>query len=397
MRRTSPTTTRLAPVLVLVLPLACGTDSTGPVHGPCEGPTDDAAGLCLRLVADGLDWPLQTAFAPDGDDRIFLADQRGRIHIIEDLALRDEPFLDITDRVTVAPEQGLVGMTFDPDYAANGYVYVYYTDDSGDMQLDRYTVSDADPDRAEPDSREPILTIPHTEGQHNGGWIGFDPDGYLWITSGDGVVSTTAQDLTDLRGAILRIDVHGGDPYAIPPDNPFVDDPDARDEILYWGLRNPWRVEIDAEAGWVYIADVGGSQREELNIVPLGEYGLNFGWPIVEGSECRTDPDCDTSEFTPPVLDYTHEQGRCAIIGGYVYRGTALPSLSGRYVYGDHCGLLGSLHWEDGEVADPTEYDFGDTGLFNSWGVGPDGELYLLFHDGDVYRLEPVEETTSEG
>jgi glucose/arabinose dehydrogenase len=282
-------------------------------------------------------------------------------------------------------------MACHPEYAANGLFFVNYTDVEGDTRVVRYSVS-ADPNAADPASGVPILHVEQPFGNHNGGHILFGPDGMLYIALGDGGSGGDpqghGQDTGTLLGTILRIDVDG-DPYVIPPDNPFVDDPAGRDEIWGFGLRNPWRVSFDEPSETFYVADVGQNRWEEINAVPAAEPGLNYGWNIMEGEECFEAETCDESGLVLPVLTYRTGPEGCAVIGGDVYRGSRIPDIVGHYFYSDWCqGWLRSFRLEDGEAQDQREWDVGDLGRILSLGTDAEGELYLLSStDGTVYRL----------
>jgi glucose/arabinose dehydrogenase len=246
---------------------------------------------------------------------------------------------------------------------------------------------------ADPESAEQVVFVDQPFPNHNGGQVVFGPDGYLYIGLGDGGSqgdpNNNGQDLSTLLGSILRIDVdnaEGDKPYAIPDDNPFVDDPNAAPEVWDFGLRNPWRFSFDRETGELYIADVGGGTYEEINFEPAGEGGVNYGWVIMEGTECYQEAGCDTDGLTLPVAEYTHEFG-CSVTGGYVYRGDDQESLIGLYFFADYCsGLLWALgRNEAGEwiMSEPVE-----TGLaISSFGEDRNGEIYVTDLNGGVYRL----------
>lgn len=352
----------------------------------------------LELVYDGFRQPTVLT-APAGDDRLFVAQRVGVIRILdESREMLDPAFLDITDRVLAnGIEQGLLGLTFHPDYENNGRFFVYYTDQGGRRQLSEFTVSSSDPDRALQDSEKVIFEFEQppdaTDIRHYGGNLHFGPEGYLWVSLGDGADSRAqGQDPNTVFGTISRIDVDGGDPYAIPPDNPFVDGGGAP-EVWAYGLRNPWRFAIDAVDGMIYIADVGHADQEEVNVVPLGEGGFNFGWSDVEGTRCFHVVDCDLSNYTSPAVTYTHEEG-LSITGGFVYRGDEIPELAGTYFYSDWVGeWIRSFEFVDGEVTeekDWTEELGGPVGQPNSYGLDGHGELYLVTHGGQVYKFTAV-------
>ena len=280
-----------------------------------------------------------------------------------------EPFLDLTGQVSGSSEQGLLGLAFAPDFAESGHFFVNYTDENGDTVIARYRVSADDPDRADPSSRSVILEVDQPAANHNGGMLAFGPDGYLYVGMGDGGGARdqykNGQNPQTLLGKMLRLDVAsaGAQAYAVPPDNPWVasdwNGQDVRDEIWALGLRNPWRFSFDRETGDLWIGDVGQGDREEIDYVSAGSRGgINFGWPIMEGTACLDGDTCDQAGLTPPVTDYTHE-GNCSVTGGYVYRGGQIPAWNGLYFYGDYCSgkiwtLAADGHggWTNAEVAD---------------------------------------------
>lgn len=371
---------------------ACGGGDGGGNGTPL--PSDTLPPLALRLVASGLGNPVFLS-APAGDTRLFIVEQAGRIRIVKAGALLPTPFLDIGSKIGSGGERGLLSLAFDPQYASNGYVYVYFTDVNGDIAIERFSVASTNPDQAEPASALRILSIPHpVYSNHNGGLLAFGPDAYLYIGTGDGGgggdPDGNAQNPGKLLGKLLRLDVRGAtadQPYAIPPGNPFLGQPGRRPEIWAYGLRNPWRYAFDA--GKLYIADVGQSQREEVNVVASNQAGLNFGWNIMEGSRCYQDASCNTAGLTPPVIDYDHSQG-CSITGGYVYRGSAIPELQGRYFYSDYCaGWLKSFSYENAQASEPVSWPVANVGPILSFGVDGQQELYLLSSaGGKVYRIE---------
>jgi glucose/arabinose dehydrogenase len=363
----------------------------------------------LELVASGLDRPLFVT-SPPGDARLFIVEQWGRIWIVENGTRLTTPFLDISgsglDRVrTVNNEQGLLGLAFHPNYAQNGRFFVNYSarSPSGATVIAEYTAS-GDGSLANTEEKR-ILIVDQDFGNHNGGMIDFGPDGYLWIGMGDGGSGNDpedrAQDNTYMLGAMLRIDVDGGDPYAIPADNPYADSADGagdpRPEIWADGLRNPWRWSFDLEGGLVYIADVGQSAREYIHAEPITAAGLNYGWPVMEGTRCNTQrPDmsvaCNQPHFLLPIHAYSHPGpgGGCrSITGGYVYRGTCMPDLDGWYFFAEYCtGQVWRLRYdgEDVDVVEVTQQFSGATSI-TSFGVDATGEMYVISRPGNVHRI----------
>ena len=318
--------------------------------------------VMLAQVASGIGNITDIQNAGDGSGRLFFVRQTGQIMVWKNNVVLPTAFLDISSLIVAGGEQGLLGLAFHPDYRRNGLFYVNYTRNTdGATVVARYARSAADPDTANPLAEKILMTIPQPFANHNGGALRFGPDGYLYIATGDGGSSNdpenNAQNLANLLGKILRIDVNaatGQLPYDIPPDNPFVgsSQPEVRTEIWAYGLRNPWRFSFDRVAGDLFIGDVGQNAREEIDFVRAGNAGgMNFGWRVMEGTQCTNlpgDPPCDPSGYTPPVIDYDHDQG-CSVTGGYLYRGSAVPELkatslpapgqlfSGVYVYGDFC------------------------------------------------------------
>ena len=339
-------------------------------------------------VADGLELPV-FAIAPADDPRLFIVEQGGRIRILADGAILPDPFLDIASLVSTGSEQGLLSLAFHPLYAENGRFFVNYTDSEGDTRIAAYTVS-ADPNRADPDSGTIILTIDQPYANHNGGWLGFGPDGLLHIGMGDGGGrgdrGNRAQDPNVLLGKLLRIDVDAGEPYAIPADNPFAEGGGAP-EIYMLGLRNPWRIAFDGDL--IYIADVGQNAFEEINVLPRTEVGANLGWRIAEGPACYNPAtDCDMAGLVPPIHSYAHADGGCSITGGYVYRGRAIHELTGQYFFADYCeGFVRTLAYPSGEVIDWTE-QLGNLGNISSFGQDSANELYIMTLEGSLYRLD---------
>ena len=360
------------------------TGTTTPIFAPSFPDPD----LCTWIpVASGLNIPV--GFAHAGDDRLFILERSGRIRIFQAGVLKPEPHLDITDRVRGGGEQGLLGLAFHPQYSSNGYFYVNYTDQDGNTHISQFTVRSDHPDLANPDSEKQILFIAQPFPNHNGGALVFGPDGYLYIGLGDGGSGGdplgNGQSLDTLLGKILRIDINGGDPYAIPADNPFADG-GGRAEIWAYGLRNPWRFAFDRLTGDLYIGDVGQNQYEEIDFQPaLSQGGENYGWNILEGSACYASNQCQTAGMTPPVFTYAHEMGGCSVTGGVVYRGVAMPEWQGVYLFGDYCsgsvaGLLPAANWQQAWL-------FSGLGNISSFGEDAAGEVYLADLSGAIYQF----------
>jgi glucose/arabinose dehydrogenase len=344
-------------------------------------------------VVDGLAKPDGIANAGDGSGRLFVLEQPGTVRIIKGGLLLTDPFLDIRDRAgSQGSEQGLLGIVFDPGYQQNGFFYVNYTDKSGNTVIARFKVS-SNPDQADAASEVHILDVQQPYPNHNGGQLAFGPDGYLYIGLGDGGSQGdphgNGQSIQTLLGKLLRIDVHKGSPYAIPPDNPFVKG-GGRPEIWAYGLRNPWRFFFDPLTNGLYIADVGQDTWEEIDYVPPNYQGptLNFGWNCREG--LHPYKDClppSGSTFTDPVWEYDHSQGSCAIIGGPVYHGKELPGMDGVYLFGDYCsGLIWGLTQTNGQNWNANLL-FQTNFLITSFGLDEAGEVYVADQHGGIYRL----------
>jgi glucose/arabinose dehydrogenase len=337
--------------------------------------------------------------APPGDtNRIFVVQQTGAIRVVRRDTLLPTAFLNVSGLIGYdGGERGLLSMAFHPGYATNGFLYIDYTAPNGALTIARYHVS-ADPNVADPTSGQILLTVPHsTYANHNGGLVTFGPDGYLYIGTGDGGGGgdplRSGQDSTKLLGKILRIDVDGAFPYAIPPINPFAGRAPAAPEVWAYGLRNPWRFSFDRMTHDLYIADVGQNAWEEIDFAPAGDPGgHNYGWNTMEGLHCyNPSSGCATSGLVLPVHEYGHGPG-CSITGGYVYRGTRHPALSGRYFFAELCaGWVRSLRMQGGVATDIVDHstDFGLVPGVTSFGEDGRGELYITRDIGEVYRIAP--------
>lgn len=362
----------------------------------------DPGRIQFTPVASGLVQPLDIFNAGDGSGRIFIVERAGLIRILKNGSLLATPFLDMRSIVdSSSGERGLLSLVFHPQYTTNGYFYTLHTNASGSIVLSRFTASPVNSDQANFNSRVELLVIPHpTYANHNGGTLAFGPDHYLYWSTGDGGGTgdpfNNAQNLTSLLGKILRLDVDSASPYAIPPSNPFVNNPDpsVRKEIWAYGLRNPWRFSFDRLTHDMYIGDVGQSTREEIDFQPAGSPGgQNYGWDVMEGSICYNATTCNTANKVLPVAEYAHPTG-CSVTGGYVYRGASYPSLYGHYLYADFCtGLLFDLHplqgggWANTQLLDTT---YG----ISTFGEDENGELYLAdYNQGTIYKIA-YDETT---
>ena len=342
-------------------------------------PVAQLANLQLSIVdvAD-LQHPLAFAWRP-GDDGAYIADQGGLVHRLG-IDGNVETVLDITARVTKyenGSERGLLGLAFGPD----GRMYLDFTD----QQSDTHVVSMAmDGNTPDPATEWEILFIDQPGFGHKAGTLAFDAAGNLYIASGDGAGSSgrDAQDPSKLLGAILRVKPNAEGPgYTIPADNPFANDPVVRPEKWVFGLRNPWRFSIDDDTGDMWLGDVGNDDVEEIDRIPAGTSGLNFGWYWYEGSTRRRGGAPD--DLVPPVFEYTHQTGVSAI-GGHVYRGTAIPALRGAYVFGDLTGIMWAFGGDGVQVL-PLRFE-----SLVAFGEAPDGELWLAGHFGRIARLAPA-------
>lgn len=372
-----------------------GTVTVGRVTTPPPPPsppppppvTDQSDKLTLTKIGD-FSVATDVTAPPSDPERVFVVEQRGVVDVLQQGRLLAEPFLDLSHVIIADGEKGLLSLAFAPDYAASGRFYVFYNDVLGAIRVVEYRRSEADANRADPATARDVLRIPKVGASHNGGDLQFGPDGYLYVSVGDGQTAGLAQRRDSLFGSILRIDPRGGEPYAVPATNPYVGQPDARPEVLFYGLRNPWRFWIDAPTGQIAIADVGADYMEEVNLVPAGAVGLNFGWPCWEGTR-RFDTELDCGDTVGPVYEYAHSDEACSVIGGVVVRDPRLPELTGLYLLGDLCGpTFRALRFEGGTVVSS-----GDLGLGVRLPVafGTDGldRVYVTSAEGGIYRIDP--------
>ncbi len=402
----------LAPALGALAALALQGCGGGGGDGPSDTPETPTTGFVVdcvageRPVAD-TDVFLERAFpnlsfnspvallqAPGDESRWFVVEKGGRVLVFdnaEDASLT-QTFIDIGDRVNAGfSESGLLGMAFHPDFKNNRRVIMSYTRSGSPLvsYISRFSSADGGAS-LDPGSEQVLLTVAQPYSNHNGGQVAFGPDGYLYIGLGDGGSGGdpdgNGQDVNTLLGAMLRIDVDSGTPYAIPNDNPFAQG-GGRAEIYAWGLRNPWRWSFDRDTGDLWLGDVGQNQWEEVDRVGLGG---NYGWNIREGAHCYGGGSCSTVGLIDPVAEYSHSEG-CSVTGGYVYRGTSIPGLNGVYVYGDFCsGRIWGLV-EDAQAGLVPELLVDSDFSISAFGQGQDGELYVLHFaaDGAIYRLVP--------
>ena len=363
--------------------------------------------LSLEEFASGLSQPVGIMHAGDASGRVFILEQSGLIKVVKNGFVNATPFLDLTGVIDNASnEQGLLGLAFHPDYVNNGYFYVNYTRDPGPVDdlttIGRYQVSAENPDVADTTETK-ILEIPQDAGNHNGGDIHFGPDGYLYIGMGDGGGSNDqyghAQDILNLKGKMLRIDVNGSpvaadvlcgqvQNYGIPASNPFAD-VDGCDEIWSYGLRNPWRFSFDRQTGEIYIGDVGQNTWEEINLEPAATGGRNYGWSCREGQhDFANGNDCTGVSPTDPIIEYSHGP-HCSVTGGYVYRGPS-SRFNGYYFYGDYCSDVVWLASEDESGWTSSEWPLAASTLnsVSSFGEDEDGNLYIADrNNGKVYLV----------
>lgn len=392
----------LAFVLMLLMVACDGSSQAAPTPTSPPGETPPASPapgfdpattkLQLEKAASGFSKPLYLVEPPDGSGRLFVVEQAGKIRILQGGGILPEPFIDLSAVITSAGnEQGLLGLAFHPKYRENGRLFVAYTAANGDNTLAELRVSQ-DPNKADESARKVLLAIPDFAPNHNGGMVAFGPDGYLYLSAGDGGGGGdprgNGQNKDALLGKILRLDVDSGSPYAIPSTNPFASG-GGKGEVWDYGLRNPWRFSFDRKTGDLWIADVGQDAYEEVNFEPAGgKGGVNYGWNIKEGAHCyKPSSGCNEGGLTPPVSEYSHGEG-CSVTGGYVYRGAKEPGLAGAYFFTDYCGGViwalakdASGAWKRTPVL--------DSGLkITSFGEDQAGELYAVSQgDGAIYRL----------
>jgi glucose/arabinose dehydrogenase len=361
-----------------------------------------AGAIKLSLVASGLSKPVLATTAPDGSGRLFIVEQTGRIRIQKSGKVLSTPFLNISGSVSKGSEQGLLGLAFHPSFKTNRKLYVNFTRNDGDTVIREYRVSASNPNVVDTSTKRRILIVAQPYSNHNGGGIAFGPDGYLYIGMGDGGGAgdpqNRARNLGTLLGKMLRIDVNGtsaGKAYRIPASNPFVGRT-GLDEIWQYGLRNPWRWSFDRITGTLWIGDVGQDNWEEIDRVARTSSGagrgVNWGWDILEGFHCYPSSvsSCSTTGRAKPLLDYAHNGGRCAVTGGYVYRGSRISALKGWYVFGDYCS--GEIWAVPANASAPaTKTLLLDTGLLvSSFGESSTHELLVTDLGGRVYRFDPA-------
>ncbi len=365
--------------------------------------------LSAKPLVTGLSRPTDLQAPPGDEDHLFLVEQTGTIKVLNlrTGVLEVGDFLDLSLKIDdTGNEQGLLGLAFHPNYADNGYFYVNYTDLGKDTVVERYQRDPANPLRALPGSGAIILgPLNQPQNNHNGGQLQFGPDGFLYVGLGDGGgagdPNCLAQNGSTLLGKMLRLDIDSGFPYAIPDDNPFRGGLEVRDEIWALGLRNPWRFSFDRDTGDLYIADVGQRDKEEINFQAADSSGgENYGWKPMEGtdcfntSSCTNAPSCNDPSLVLPIAEYDQDFVGCAVMGGYVYRGCAIPDLNGTYFFADHCeGRLWSFRYDGTSLTDVQERtaelhpDGGSFDRIMTFGEDGCGELYFSTKIGQVFQI----------
>lgn len=354
--------------------------------------TQTTPSITLRQVATGFTQPTDIS-STTSDEKLYVAQQAGTIMRVTPNQPDIHVFMDITNKVTSSGEMGLLGLAFHPNYEENGYIFVNYIDTNKNTVIARYHVVG---ETVDPASEKILLQVEQPYSNHNGGDLAFGPDGYLYASLGDGGSAgdpgNNAQNLNSLLGKILRLDINTDRPYVVPADNPFVGREGVRPEIWAYGLRNPWRISFDAKTGGLYIADVGQGDLEEVDFQSAdSKGGENYGWRCLEGTSDYNLEGCTgVNTYTPPVVEYSHDDGRCSITGGYVYRGSDQLALEGKYFYSDFCGKQlyyteqKDSSWQQ-DLAIKTDF------AISTFGVDSSGELYVAdYNSGNIYRIEVI-------
>ncbi len=388
---------RIAPASLAMLGListACGGGG-GAADAPpgCE-PVEGRPPLGLIEVATGLDMPVYVT-SPPGDLRLFVLEKGGAVRIVAGDQVLPTPFLtvDVPSLGGLDDERGLLGLAFHPDYASNGRLFVFYIDAGSDEVIEEYAVDPGNPDLADPGSATEVFRLDDFAGNHNGGTLQFGPDGYLYVGIGDGGGGGDpmdyGQNVEVAFGKILRLDIDTS-PVSAPADNPFSGVA-GLDQIWSYGWRNPWRWSFDRQTGDMYIGDVGQGAWEEIDVEPRSSPGgLNYGWNEMEGAHCYDAVSCDEADKVLPVIEWDQNSGDCSAIGGYVYRGCALPGYHGTYFFADYCGgWVRSLEWDGaGGYTNLTSHDALGGNDIVSFGEDAAGELYVVRQDsGQIMKI----------
>jgi glucose/arabinose dehydrogenase len=363
------------------------TSAQSPTKGPQGEPDLTSVRIELEQVAT-LEQPLAMAVRP-GSSGLYIAQKTGKVVHLRGGSVDPAAVLDLSGQVSLGSEQGLLGLAFSPD---GRELFVNYTDTNGDTHVTAFVMNGG---RADLSTRREVLFVEQPFVNHNGGNLAFGPDGYLYVGLGDGGSGGdpqgNGQSLSTLLGKMLRIEPRSveGRGYTVPPTNPFVDRSGARPEIWAFGLRNPWRYTFDRETGDLWIADVGQSAWEEINVQPAASNGgENYGWNLMEGEHPYEGGEPPEGAVRP-VFEYSHDDGGCTVTGGYVYRGSAIPELYGAYVFGDYCiGRLEAIRVEGGRVTEHRVLGPVVEGL-SSFGEDAEGELYAMSLGGEVSRIVP--------
>ena len=379
--------------------------STGWLTGCSGGDTQQnsqlpsSTSLTLQPVTRNLTFPVFMTVAPKDGTRLFIVEKGGLIRIFDRnrSSLNQTAFLDLSGLISTAGERGLLGMAFDADYGTNLRFYVFYTNTTGDIVIARYLRNATDENLADSSSATILLTVEHSAfSNHNGGMLVFGPDGCLYAGIGDGGDSgdpnNNAQNPFLLLGKLLRLNPSTGGACSNVIVNPFFLGGGAP-QVWSLGLRNPWRFSFDRITGDLYIGDVGQDAREEIDVAVAPNAGrqANFGWRLMEGFLCfNPSMNCNSGGLTLPLLDYPHFSGACAVTGGYVYRGPAIPAIQGTYFYADFCaGFVRSFRYQNGQPTEQTEWPLLSPpgGSVTSFGEDADGELYVMARGGGLFKL----------
>ena len=376
--------------------IGCSNDRSNQGSQP---PPPQSTHLRLQSISTSLSAPVYMTAPVKDTTRLFIVEQGGRIRIFDVTtgSLLATPFLDVSGLIPGGGERGLLGMAFDPQYNINRKFYVYYTNTAGNIVIARYLRNTADPYLADASSATPLLTIAHpTHANHNGGMLAFGPDACLYAGVGDGGgigdPNNHGQNQFSLLGKLLRLDPSTGSPCSNLISNPFLPGVGAP-ELWSLGLRNPWRFSFDRQTGDLYIGDVGQDRREEIDVALAPNAGRqsNYGWRLMEGFLCfNPSMNCNPGGLTLPVLDYPHLNKACAVIGGYVYRGSALSAMRGTYFYTDFCtGVVSSFRYQHGQPTDQREWPSLSPagGFVTSFGEDAEGELYLMTKGGGLLKF----------